>query len=228
MKKKYGIGGLCLSAILFFAIGAMPAFAAETESTVAEEIAIDENVIAEEAEIEKTAEDETADEITDVTDDETEAEHTEFADLKEVADSINEMLRGEDYEHLSEEEIDSLAEEMFADAVEEALAGAKTSWTGPVLTRESGINYGPSGKESYYNLNMSRIVSMMHDLGYKGEYWVREDGCKMFGDYIMCAANLGVRPRGSLVESSLGTCMVCDTGSFAIANPTMLDIAVTW
>ena len=206
MEKKYGIAGLCLSAILFFAVGAMPVFAAEehTEKTlpaVAEEMAVTDTAVA---------------------------DQPEFAELKEVADSINEMLRGEDYDHLSDEEIDNLAEEMFADAVEEALADAQTSWSGPVLTRESGINYGPSGKESYYNLNMSRIVSMMHDLGYKGEYWVREDGCKMFGDYIMCAANLAVRPRGSLVESSLGTCMVCDTGSFAIGNPTMLDIAVTW
>ena len=42
----------------------------------------------------------------------------------------------------------------------------------------------------------------------------------------MCAANLNLHPYGSLVESSLGTCMVVDTGTFAQSNPTQLDIAV--
>ena len=32
----------------------------------------------------------------------------------------------------------------------------------------------------------------------------------------------------SLVESSLGTCIVCDTGGFASGNSQQLDIAVTW
>lgn len=103
-----------------------------------------------------------------------------------------------------------------------------SNWNGPVLNRRNGTVQGPSGKETYYNLNMSRVVSNMHSMGYDGEYWVREDGCKMLGDYIMCAANLNVHPRGSLVESSLGTCIVADTGSFASGNPYQLDIAVNW
>jgi hypothetical protein len=68
----------------------------------------------------------------------------------------------------------------------------------------------------------------MRGMGVTGEYWVRNDGCKMLGNYIMCAANLSVHPRGSLVECSLGTCMVCDTGGFASHNPYQLDIATTW
>lgn len=103
-----------------------------------------------------------------------------------------------------------------------------TSWTGSKLTKNRGVNYGPSGKETYYNLDMSGVISIMRSMGNNDEYWVRDDGCKMLGDYIMCAANLDVYPRGSLVESSLGTCIVCDTGSFAISNPYQLDIAVTW
>ena len=87
---------------------------------------------------------------------------------------------------------------------------------------------GPSGKETYYNLNMSGVVNIIRRMGNMDEYWVRDDGCKMLGDYIMCAANLGVHPRGSLVECSLGTCIVCDTGGFASGNPHQLDIAVTW
>ena len=101
-------------------------------------------------------------------------------------------------------------------------------WGGAVLSRGNGSVRGPSGKETYYNLNMSGVVSIMRRMGNNDEYWVRDDGCKMLGDYIMCAANLRVHPRGSLVESSLGTCIVCDTGGFASGNSQQLDIAVTW
>ena len=101
-------------------------------------------------------------------------------------------------------------------------------WKGPVLSKGRGVNYGPSGKETYYNLNMSTVVSIMRSMGYTGEYWVREDGCKMLGEYIMVAANLNLRPRGSIVETSLGDAIVCDTGGFAKRNPTQIDIAVTW
>ena len=102
------------------------------------------------------------------------------------------------------------------------------NWDGPVLSRGNGSVHGPSGKETYYNLNMSGVVNIMRRMGNTDEYWVRDDGCKMLGNYIMCAANLRVHPRGSLVESSLGTCIVCDTGGFARGNSNQLDIAVTW
>ena len=101
-------------------------------------------------------------------------------------------------------------------------------WKGPVLSKGRGVNYGPSGKETYYNLNMSGVVNIMRSMGYTGEYWVREDGCKMLGEYIMVAANLNLHPRGSIVETSLGDAIVCDTGGFAKRNPTQIDIAVTW
>ena len=103
-----------------------------------------------------------------------------------------------------------------------------SDWDGPVLNSVNGTVTGPSGKETYYNLDMSGVVEIMRGMGNTDEYWVREDGVKMLGDYIMCAANLSVHPRGSLVESSLGTCIVCDTGGFAYSNPNQLDIAVTW
>ncbi len=101
-------------------------------------------------------------------------------------------------------------------------------WKGPVLSKSRGTITGPSGKETYYNLNMSGVVRIMRSMGVEGEYWVREDGVKMLGDYVMVAANLNLRPRGSLVETSLGTAMVCDTGGFASRNPTQIDVAVAW
>ena len=103
-----------------------------------------------------------------------------------------------------------------------------SSWDGPVLTASAGTINGPSGKETYYNLNMSGVVSIMRSLGNTDEYWVRDDGVKMLGDYVMVAANLNVHPRGSIVETSLGLGIVCDTGGFASGNSTQLDIAVNW
>ena len=44
----------------------------------------------------------------------------------------------------------------------------------------------------------------------------------------MVAARLGKRPRGSKVQTSLGTGIVCDTGGFAANNPTQIDIATLW
>lgn len=101
----------------------------------------------------------------------------------------------------------------------------------PHLTSWLGVFDGPSGKETYYNLPMAGVVEIMRSLGYSEEewpYWEREDGCKMLGDYIMVAAHLGLRPRGTIVETSLGLGIVADTGAFAEWNNTQLDIAVTW
>ena len=101
-----------------------------------------------------------------------------------------------------------------------------------ILNPHIGTVIGPTGcKETYYNLKMDGVVSIMRSKGYSEEeypYWVRDDGAKMLGQYIMCAADLNLHPRGSLVESSLGTCIVADTGDFIYANPTQIDIAVTW
>lgn len=102
------------------------------------------------------------------------------------------------------------------------------TWNGARLTPSAGVVYGPSGKETYYNLNMSGVVSIMRGIGNTDAYWVRSDGCKMLGNYIMVAANLNVHPRGSLVQTSLGMGIVCDTGGFAYINPNQIDIATTW
>lgn len=101
-------------------------------------------------------------------------------------------------------------------------------WTGAILTPGSGTIIGPSGKETYYNLNMSVCVANAQRAGAQGEYWVREDGVKMLGDYVMVAANFSVHPLCSIVPTSLGMGIVVDTGGFAINNPTQLDIAVAW
>lgn len=100
-------------------------------------------------------------------------------------------------------------------------------WNGPVLSASKGSVLGPSGKETYYNLNMDSIINIMSAFT-SGNYWIRDDGVKMLGDYVMVAADYNIRPRGTILETSLGTGIVCDTGGFASSNPTQLDIAVSW
>ena len=87
----------------------------------------------------------------------------------------------------------------------------KYTYSGSVLSKSKGTNNGPSGKETYYNLNMSRVVAAM-----------------MLGNYVMVAASYKTHPKGSLVSTSLGTGIVCDTGGFATSNPTQIDIATNW
>ena len=102
------------------------------------------------------------------------------------------------------------------------------NWDGTTLDAYNGHIDGPTGDETYYNLPMDDIVDRMHRMGVEGEYWVREDGVKMLGPYVMVAADLKVHPRGSIVETSLGTGIVCDTGDFVKKHPNRLDIATNW
>ncbi len=102
------------------------------------------------------------------------------------------------------------------------------AYKGEKLTKKRGTINGPSGKETYYNLKMDGVIRIMRRMGNNDPYWIREDGCKMLGDYIMVAANLDIRPRGTLVMTSLGMGIVCDTGAFAHRNVYQLDLAVDW
>ena len=105
---------------------------------------------------------------------------------------------------------------------------ASPAWDGSVLTAWMGVNYGPSGKETYYNLNMNGVIALMQAAGFYAEYWVRDDGVKMYGDYVMAACGFTVRPRGTIVETSLGTAICADTGTFSYTDPYQIDIAVDW
>lgn len=129
-------------------------------------------------------------------------------------------------------EADKKAEETAKKKEEEKkLEVVEASYSGGKLTRSRGSIQGPYGKETYYNLNMTGVVSIMRRMGFSESeypYNVRADGVKCLGPYVMVAAHLGKRPRGSKVQTSLGTGIVCDTGGFASSNPTQIDIATAW
>jgi len=100
--------------------------------------------------------------------------------------------------------------------------------TGPHLTKESGTFEFQGHSETYYNLDMSVIVEVAHQNGIQGDYWVRSDGAKMLGNYIMCACDRSIHPYGSLVETSLGMGISLDTGGFIAWAPYNVDIACAW
>jgi len=104
--------------------------------------------------------------------------------------------------------------------------------TGPnALTKSKGAQMwtdskGVTHRETYYDLNMSRV---MQACGQGGYYEVRFDGIKVDRDgYVIIAANFGRYPRCSLTETSVGMAKVYDTGGFAATHPDGFDIATDW
>jgi len=96
------------------------------------------------------------------------------------------------------------------------------------LNKKIGKVTGPEGIETYYNLDMSGVIDIMKEIGIDYDYWVRDDGVKMYGEYVMVAADLDEHSRGSLVNTSLGKGIVCDTGDFVYTTNVDYDIAVNW
>lgn len=91
---------------------------------------------------------------------------------------------------------------------------------GSGLTQQSGVNYHNGRKETYYNLNMSGVISNAQAMGINGNYWVRDDGVKMYGDYVIVASQ---DSKGTLIDTSVGQGIVLD---YCPAGT--VDIATTW
>lgn len=104
------------------------------------------------------------------------------------------------------------------------LYGVKPKWEANHLTASAGgIKYlGKDGritKETWCDLNPNNLARLMRKQGIDLDYWIREDGVYMYGDYVMVAADIphmdGTQQaaeyrKGDLVETSLGTGMVVD------------------
>lgn len=139
----------------------------------------------------------------------------------------------------NEEEIESeiasvepYEEKMAAGGIvtEYVVIEAVKEYKGTRLTKSAGKVQGPYASETWYNLPMGRCIDMMRDLGYTTEdypYWVRSDGTKMLGEYIMVAANTHSIPKGTIVETSLGMGIVADHCVRA-ESENLIDLAVTW
>lgn len=166
---------------------------------------------------------------------------TDFTEYKQNNKDVIDMLIDNinNYKDEMQKEIDSIYQDIEAVEIAKAEARQKkqVTYTPTVtatyastdgLTASSGVNYYGEQKETYYNLNMSRVVDNAKNAGVEGEYWIREDGVKMMGDKVIVAANQDLYPYGTTVDTSLGEGIVLDTGTFANSNPTQVDIATDW
>ncbi|MBR2725811.1 hypothetical protein IKE87_00870 [Candidatus Saccharibacteria bacterium] len=172
----------------------------------------------------------------DVTDDVmTVAMENEEVETEALTETTNTSIETEEQTETPAEAATNAPEEQTESpdevATEEATGEIQTIFMEPGKTIDPvcGVFQGPWLKETYYNLNMNYCIEIMKWLGIGETYgcWVRSDGVKMYGDYIMCAADTNVFPKGSIVETSLGTAMVVDHCEAAEWCPEF-DIAVTW
>ena len=95
-----------------------------------------------------------------------------------------------------------------------------------LLTAKIGTIQYNGHKETWYNLNMRRVVARSdEDLNLTDAYWVRDDGVKMYGPFVIVAADKTI-PRYSLVDTSLGIGITLDTHT--TGDPNHYDIATDW
>lgn len=84
---------------------------------------------------------------------------------------------------------------------------------------------GVAHRETYYDLPMNVVIGACGP----GAYTVRYDGAKIDKDgYVLVAANYGVYPKCSVVDTSMGPGKVYDTGGFAKRYPHGFDLATDW
>lgn len=95
------------------------------------------------------------------------------------------------------------------------------------LTARGGVFMNPATgmKETWYDLDVSRCIKRAQDMGIPCEYWVREDGCRMFGKWIVLASHPSIT-RYTRIQTSLGEGIVLDRHT--VDDPNLIDIATTW
>ena len=103
-----------------------------------------------------------------------------------------------------------------------SVSGGNTTYTPPsgrgLLTKDKGVNYFNGHRETYY----SQRVLPGHGLNIPGRH-VASDGTIRDGNGYLCVASSDY-PKGTVVQTSLGTAIVYDTGC---ASGT-IDIYTDW
>lgn len=95
-----------------------------------------------------------------------------------------------------------------------------------ILTAKLGRIEYMGHTETWYDLNMNKVVQNTDNaLGTNNLYWVREDGVKCYGPWVIVASHPSIT-RYSLVETSLGPGIVLDRHTAGDVN--LYDIATAW
>lgn len=94
-----------------------------------------------------------------------------------------------------------------------------------ILTASLGrIQFG-THTETWYDLPMDKVIANAQAAGIPCEYSVREDGVKMFGQWVIVASHPSVT-RYTLVDTSLGQGIVLDRHT--AGDTELYDIATSW
>lgn len=94
-----------------------------------------------------------------------------------------------------------------------------------VLTAKLGTVRYNNHTETWYDLPMENVIQRSQDAGIPCDYWVRDDGVKMFGPWVIVAAHPS-KIRYTFVDTSLGTGIILDTHE--TGDEELYDIATTW
>jgi len=78
--------------------------------------------------------------------------------------------------------------------------------------------------ETWYDLPMQKVVENAQEV-IPCEYWVRDDGVKMFGQWVIVASHPSVT-RYTLVDTSLGMGIILDRHT--AGDTELYDIATDW
>ena len=94
-----------------------------------------------------------------------------------------------------------------------------------VLTAAKGVNRFMDHTETWYNLNMKKVVQRADEhFGIRNAYAVRKDGIKTYNGFVILAADKSV-PYGTIIETSRGTGIVID---YHETEKDIVDIATNW
>ena len=94
-----------------------------------------------------------------------------------------------------------------------------------VLTAGLGKVTYQGHTETWYNLNMNNVVQRAQSMGIPCDYWVRDDGVKMFGPWVIVAAHPS-KIRYTRVQTSLGEGIILDVHE--MPDEELIDIATEW
>lgn len=94
-----------------------------------------------------------------------------------------------------------------------------------ILTAALGrIQYG-NHTETWYDLPMTNVVQKAQNVGIPAKYWIRDDGAKMFGPWVIVAGHKS-KTRYTRLDTSLGEGIILDYHT--VDDPNLYDIATTW
>lgn len=95
-----------------------------------------------------------------------------------------------------------------------------------VLTARAGRITFDGHQETWYNLPMQNVIERSDAaIGLSDMYWIRDDGVKMYAQWVICAAHPS-KVRYSRIQTSLGEGIILDFHN--VTDTELIDIATAW